>query len=160
MTAKSSVNSRTRMNCKMMSKLVSKFCVLGACVFIVGCGGKSYDGDQRFPLSGTASYDGQPIDLGSIALIPNGGTPKATASGGVINDGKYSIPEEKGPNAGSYRVEIHWLKLTGKQLLDQDTGEMYDQRIEALPDKFHANSELNIDVPSPKSTHDFDLKSS
>jgi hypothetical protein len=37
---------------------------------------------------------------------------------------------------------------------------MYDERREALPDKFHANSELNVEVPLPKNRHDFNLKSS
>ena len=141
-----------------MSK-ISTFFVLVLCVLFAGCGDSKYKGDQRFPLEGAATYEGQPIDLGAISLTPTGET-SGRASGGVITDGKYLIPEEKGPNAGTYRVEIHWLKLTGKQLLDQETGEMYDQRIEALPDKFHKKSELSIEVPAPENTHDFELKSS
>ena len=81
-------------------------------------------------------------------------------SGGVIQDGKYEVPEEKGATAGTYRVEIHWLKRTGKRLLDAETKEMYDERREALPDKFHTNSELNAEVPLPENRHDFKLKSS
>ena len=69
-------------------------------------------------------------------------------SGGVIQDGKYTLPEEKGATAGKYRVEISWLKVTGKQLKDAETGEMYDERVEALPDKYHKNSELTAEVPS------------
>jgi hypothetical protein len=47
-------------------------------------------------------------------------------------------------------VEIHWLKRTGKQLRDAETGEMYDERKEALPDKVHTNSELTVEVPLPE----------
>jgi hypothetical protein len=134
------------------------FCL---CLLLGGCGGPSYKGDQRYPLQGAATFDGQPIDLGSISLVPAGKEgSEGRASGGVITDGKYSIPEESGPTAGKYRVEVHWLKLTGKRLLDKDTGEMYDQRLEALPAKYHSQSELTVDVPTPGNSHDLTLKSS
>lgn len=125
---------------------------------LVGCGQVKYPGDKRFPLAGSASYDGQPIDLGSLTLTPTAGEAKSF-SGGVIQEGKYEIPEVKGPNAGTYRVEFHWLKLTGKQLLDSTTGEMYDERVEALPGRFHKKSELTVVVPAPDNTHNFELSS-
>ncbi len=125
---------------------------------LIGCGGEKYPGDKRFPLTGSASYNGQPIDLGSLSLTPAGGDAKSV-SGGVIQEGKYEIPEAKGPNAGTYRVELHWLKLTGKQLLDNTTGEMYDERVEGLPAKFQQKSELTIEVPTPDNTYNFELKS-
>jgi hypothetical protein len=135
------------------------FCELALCAVLAGCGGSKYSGDQRFPLAGEVTFDGQPVDLGSISFIPEGGG-EGRAAGGVITDGKYAVPEEKGANAGTYRVEIHWLKRTGKQLLDPESGEMYDERIEALPDKFHAKSELSVEVPLPSNTRNFELKSS
>lgn len=149
------------MNFKVKRDQVKRFklklWVAGLSVLFTGCG-PPYDGERRYPLSGTATYEGQPIDLGSITLLPLDGNSKSH-SGGVITDGKYSIPEEKGPNAGKYRVEMHWLKRTGKQLLDRESGEMYDQRIEALPNKFHKNSELDVEIPAAKNTHNFELKS-
>ena len=141
-----------------MSQLPVTLGFLGICVLFAGCGGAKYSGDKRYPVAGEATFEGQPIDLGSISLIPTGG--KGLPSGGVITDGKYEVPEEKGPTAGTYRVEIHWLKRTGKKLRDADTGEMYDERREALPHKLHTNSELSIEVPLPKNRHDFTLKSS
>jgi hypothetical protein len=124
---------------------------------LAGCGGPKYKGDQRFPLSGSATLDGQPIDLGSISFV-GGDATKTRFSGGVITDGKYDVPEENGPTAGKYRVEISWLKRTGKQLKDAESG-MYDERIEALPEKYNKNSELSADVPAPDNTYNFDLKS-
>jgi hypothetical protein len=146
----------------MMNELKLTICVLGLSVSLAGCGGPKYEGDQRFPLSGTATLDGQPIDLGSIALIPMGAAPgkDQSASGGIIQDGKYSIPEESGPNAGNYRVEVHWLKLTGKQLLDAESGEMYDERKEALPPKYHKDSELTLEAPAPDHIYNLELTSS
>ena len=141
-----------------MRKLASTFCCLGLCAVLAGCSGAKYSGDKRYPLVGEVTFEGQPVDLGSIAFIPVSG--QGRGSGGVITDGKYTVPEEKGATAGTYRVEIRWLKLTGRKLRDADTGEMYDERREALPDKFHANSDLTAEVPQPENRHDFKLKSS
>ena len=142
-----------------MSRLTSTFCCLGLCALLAGCGSSKYSGEERFPLEGNVTLDGQPIDLGSISFIPEG-EGKGRASGGVITDGKYAVPEEKGANVGTYRVEIHWLKRTGRQLRDPESGEMYDERHEALPEKFHTKSELTAEVPLPENRHDFQLKSS
>jgi hypothetical protein len=138
-----------------MSKLTATIGGLGLCALLASCSGSSYSGDKRYPLEGEVTYGGQPVDLGSISFIPDG---KGRHSGGVIENGKYAVPEEKGANAGTYRVQIHWLKRTGKQLRDAESGEMYDERREALPDKFHANSELTVDIPAPENRHDFLLK--
>lgn len=124
---------------------------------LAGCSTQDYPGDKRFQLSGLVSFEGDAVDLGSITLTPAGGEAKSV-SGGVIQDGKYDIPEVKGPNAGTYRVEMHWLKRTGKQLLDDTTGEMYDQRIEALPAKFHTRTEMTIEIPAADNKYDFELK--
>ena len=126
-------------------------------VLLCGCASE-YDGEPRYPLTGTATFNGEPIDLGSISLIPAGGGGRA--SGGVITDGKYVIPEIKGPNAGTYRVEVHWLKRTGRELLDQETGAMYDERVEALPDQFHKNSELTVEIPATENAHNLGLTAS
>lgn len=141
-----------------MSKLTRAFCCLGLCVVLAGCGGSKYSGEKRYPLAGEVTFEGQPVDLGSISFMPAEG--QGRSSGGVITDGKYAVPEEQGANAGTYRVEIHWLKRTGRQLRDADTGEMYDERKEALPDKLQTNSELTVEVPSPENRRDFKLKSS
>jgi hypothetical protein len=125
-------------------------------LLLAGCFGSNYSGPKQYPLSGEVTFDGQPIDVGSISFLPEGaGRP----SGGVITDGKYDVPEEKGANAGKYRVEIHWLKRTGRQLRDPESGEMYDERREALPERFHAKTELTVEVPLPEDRHDFNLKS-
>jgi hypothetical protein len=131
--------------------------VLSLTGLLSGCGGG--EGDGLYPLSGLATFNGEPIDLGSIALIPagGGGGEQMRASGGVIKDGKYLIPPEKGPTAGTYRVEVHWLKKTGKTLVDEETESLYDERIEALPPEFHRKSDLTIEIPAPENTHDLKL---
>jgi hypothetical protein len=108
-------------------------------------------------LSGKVTYDGQPIDLGSIAFLPGGGDLRV--SGGDIVDGAYSIEEARGANAGKYRVEIRWQKLTGRKAIDPGSGEMVDERLEGLPAKFHQKSDLTADVSGAQTTFDFELKS-
>jgi hypothetical protein len=103
------------------------------------------------------TYDGQPIDWGSISFLPV--NPEHRVSGGTITDGVYSVPEEKGANAGKYKVQIRWDKLTGRQLRDPDSGEMYPERKEGLPLQFHSGSTLTVDVAEGQTEFDFDLKS-
>lgn len=125
----------------------------------VGCGNRGYEGDQRYPLSGKVTFDGEPVDLGSISFLPVGDGGKQRVSGGQIEDGKYSVPEAQGANAGRYRVEIRWAKKTGKQHYDGELQMKVDDRKEALPKKFHSDSTLTADVSAENTTFDFELSS-
>lgn len=144
-----------------MSRILSGLCGLSICTALVGCGQRDYDGEQRFAVSGKVTVDGQPLDLGVIAFFPQGGGDEVPrVSGAPIRDGAYSIEEEKGPNAATYRIEIHWNKRTGKQIPNPfDKTEKIDELEEGLPAKYHTDSELTADVSSKQATFDFDLKS-
>lgn len=138
-----------------MNRFLRALCAL--CLVFVGCSRREYTGHERYPLSGKVTYDGQPIDWGSISFLPLDAEHRV--SGGMITDGIYSVPEEKGANAGKHRVEIRWRKLTGKQLRDPDSGEMYAERKEGLPASFYADSDLTAEVSAEQTTFDFELKS-
>jgi hypothetical protein len=127
------------------------------CLAPAACGRQDYTGARRFPLSGKVTYEGQPIDWGSISFLPSSGEQRV--SGGLIAEGKYSVPEAQGANAGKHRVEIRWNKRTGRKIRDPDSGEMYDERKEFLPPRFHGESELTAEVSAKHTTFDFDLKS-
>ncbi len=122
-----------------------------------GCG-REYDGPKRYPLSGKVSYDGEPVDVGTISFLPAGGA-DLHISGGEIVNGAYSVPEERGANAGNYRVEIRWSKKTGQKYFDADLQLENDARQEGLPPRFHEKSELTADVSAAQTTFDFHLKS-
>ena len=128
------------------------------CLAIAGCTRRSYEGPQRFALSGKVTVDGQPLDVGKISFIPKSGDAQRV-SGGQIADGMYTVTEEMGANAGAYRVEIRWDKKTGKKYRDNDSGEMYDERKEGLPPRYHEQSELTAEVSATQTTFNFDLKS-
>src|SRR5689334_25301192 len=112
--------------------------LLLACL-VVGCG-RDYPGERRYPLSGTVLVDGRPIDVGTISFIPTDHTAQRV-SGGPVSDGAYSVEEAWGANGGEYRIEIHWNKLTGRKVRDPMTDDMVDERKEALPKRYHKDSE-------------------
>ena len=124
---------------------------------LAGCA-RGYDGPERYPLAGKVSYDGEPVDAGTISFLPADGA-NLRISGGEIVDGAYSVPEEKGANAGKYRVEIRWSKKTGKKYFDRDLQMEFDVRKEGLPPRFHEKSELTAEVGASTKTLDFHLKS-
>jgi hypothetical protein len=72
--------------------------------FITGCGG---DGLSRHAISGTITYDGKPLELGSIALEPDVSAGKVAPSTYTsVADGAFSIPVDEGPIAGKYNLRI------------------------------------------------------
>ncbi len=72
-------------------------------LFALGCGGGDASGRQA--ISGTVTFQGKPLDQGTIQIIsldPG----KQAISGGMIKAGKFSIPADKGLAPGKYRVRI------------------------------------------------------
>jgi hypothetical protein len=76
---------------------------------LLGC---SKSGVERIDLSGTATYAGQPVPVGTISFLP---APGNTGPGGSaeIKDGKYDTASAgMGPTAGPHVVSI--LGFDGK----------------------------------------------
>ena len=79
---------------------------LAALVATAGCGGG--EGPARYDVSGSVTYDGQPIPVGSITFLPD----KAKGNNGApgfakIKEGKYDTRREgKGPIGGPHVIEI------------------------------------------------------
>jgi hypothetical protein len=139
-----------------MNRILWRLSVVYLCAAFAGCSKPEYSGAQRFPLSGKVTYEGQPIDVGSISFLPQGDDQRV--SGGYIMDGKYSVPEAQGANAGKHRIEIRWQKLTGKKTRDPHSEDVTEQRAEGLPAKYHKDSELTVEVSEKQTMFDFDLK--
>ena len=73
-------------------------------VFALGCGSAD-DGLPRVSVEGEVTYEGKPVDSGSVTFLPGKGTTGPSASG-AVKQGHYSIPLERGPVVGSYRVTV------------------------------------------------------
>jgi hypothetical protein len=72
----------------------------------VGCGDDS-GLPRRYPVSGTVTYNGKPLEKGNINFAPDG--PGGRAAGGTIIDGKYSLTTQEpddGAVPGKYKVSV------------------------------------------------------
>src|SRR5262249_35444301 len=81
---------------RMLGVILAMFVLLFA-----GCGSRS----DRLAVSGEVTLDGSPVDEASIRLTSTGNG-KLFASGAMIQNGKFHVPQEKGLPPGTYRVEI------------------------------------------------------
>jgi hypothetical protein len=70
-------------------------------VLTAGCG----KDEGRRSVSGSVTFQGQPLDRGAIQFLTTGATPSAV-SGAVIQDGRFRVPAEHGLEPGTYRVLI------------------------------------------------------
>ena len=73
--------------------------------------------------------------------------------------GERSVKEERGANAGPYRVEIRWAKKTGKSTATPIRGKSSISVRKASPPRYHLKSELTAEVSAERTKFDFDLKS-
>jgi hypothetical protein len=118
---------------------------------LTGCGGAR--------LEGKVTFNGEPVDGGTISLIPEGGGPGQRNVPGQINDGKYSLGASRSIESGTYRVEIYWHKKTGKQIPSSDPPNKVDETIQVIPKKYNTESKTTIEITSGTITKDFDLTS-
>ena len=130
---------------------------LGLC-WLAGCGGKAtYKGPQRAAVSGTVSLDDQPVTGGTITFKPLDAEGRTASA--MIQDGRYDIPEEKGPNPGKYRVEITWDKPLGPPNEDNPDAPPPKSN-QVIPAKYNKESTLDRDIESGKNELNFELTSS
>jgi len=104
------------------------------------------------------TFEGAPVDGGSITFVPEGGQGKP--GGAEIKDGKYVIEAEKGLAPGKYKVEISWRKKTGKQVDNKnDPGMPTDEVKQVIPIRYNTKTELTAVIKSGSNAGvNFDLK--
>jgi hypothetical protein len=119
-----------------------------------GCASNS----DRSRVQGAVRYNGEPVDDGGIAFIPDEGNATDARATGPIQDGRYDFDDNRGPYPGKYRVAIYWNKKTGRTLTSKASGATKDERKQALPAKYNTNTALKVEVKPGRNTLDFDLK--
>jgi hypothetical protein len=128
---------------------------LAACAFaltacLAGCGRS----DGLTAVSGTVSYDGQPVKKGTVTFLPaDGNGPTAAA---VIADGKYSVKVAPGRKL----VRIEGYKVLGRRPYNPGNPKspMVDKQEQILPQRYNAKSELTREITPTLGTCDFALE--
>jgi hypothetical protein len=133
-------------------------CLVGVLLFATalwaGCG---RSGPERYDVSGSVSFAGEKISEGAIAFTPVGDT-KGPRVGANIREGRYHIDRDSGPVAGRHRVEITFVRKTGRQI--RMGQQIVDQTDNIIPPKYAGEtSKLAAEIqPRGKNVFDFDLK--
>jgi hypothetical protein len=126
-------------------------CFCSSLLILTGCGPES-----RLSIGGTVKVGGKPIEKGGIEFVPLDPNSKGFRVGSELTNGAYSLDATRGPYPGNYRVEIFWLKPTGKKV--SSGGEaMVDEYDNVLPPKYNSKSELTAEITSSTDRLDFDL---
>jgi len=84
-------------------------CMTGACVIVTSVifAGCRPAGPQRYHISGTVTYGGQPVPAGAISFIPINAHDQDRGPGHCrFNSGRYESRRGRSPGSGPYRVLI------------------------------------------------------
>lgn len=136
-----------------MRSIVCLIPLLAVAVLVTGCVGD--DPLKRYPVKGTATFDGAPIPEGDILFVPDGGDGRP--EGGPIKNGEFSV--ELVP--GRKRVEIRASKENPAKMIDSmlEPGKKVPAREDYIPAKYNDKSELTAETSDVTDPLQFDLKS-
>jgi hypothetical protein len=145
--------------------------ILGAVglALLGGCGGDRPP-DRPAPsgttVSGTVTWQGKPLALGTIGFVPAAAGEGEDASGEkfVITNGRYEVPDPPGLAPGSYKVRIH---ARGNLTKQGPAGELpkgipdfnpVDPRArEQIPEKYNDETTLTAEIVPGSNTKNFEL---
>lgn len=135
--------------------------VLGA----TGCGGGATDDLPREPAAGTVTFEGQPLENGTIQFQP-ASEKEGVAAGGMIAGGKFTIPRAEGPVPGKYHVAIFAAGNTSAGSAEGGGGPVTrrDMKVQIkdlrglIPLRYNIQTELMAEVKSGEpNNYKFDL---
>jgi hypothetical protein len=118
-----------------------------------GCsGGVPTDELPREAVAGKVTMDGQPLPAGTILFSPEGSQAEAVSSAaGQVENGEFSIPRERGPVPGTYKVKIsHTDQPEGRVKIDlkKKPGKKASSGFkELIPAKYNDKTELKATIP-------------
>lgn len=121
--------------------------VIGVGLLALGCGPA---GPVRYDVSGTVTFDGQPVPIGTITFVPAGGNTGPGGSAG-IEAGRFDTASTgKGPTGGP-----HVAIITG---FDGKTVGGIEQVQEGSP--LFIDYREDVDLPKEATVRDFDVPGS
>jgi hypothetical protein len=114
---------------------------------VIGC---NYNNPQgRVAVRGEVTFDGKPLEQGSILFSSVAGTTPMVATGSLITNGKFSLPAEKGliPDQ-TYSVRfrsVEEIPGTRKETIDSNTDPMMGiQTRSILPRRYGVESKETV----------------
>lgn len=112
-----------------------------------GCGETS--GPERYAVSGTVTYNGQPVPVGFVYFTPDAAQGNSGPEAGApIRQGRYATEPDQSPVGGP-----HIVKIVGQDGVPIDSPE---GRVEAGRALFPA-FETQLELPHAATKHDFDV---
>jgi hypothetical protein len=126
---------------------MKRFALLLAVIAVsIGCGDK---GPTTYPVSGTATWEGQPIPTGHVSFYPTDASGVAPDAGKIV-DGKFSFQAKPGPK----KVEIRADRAVGPD--DKFMGGT--PREQYIAPRYNDETILKEEVPvGGRSDYKFDL---
>lgn len=85
--------------------------VASGALVMISCGGGDDGLGKRYPVSGTVTYNGSPLEKGSISFVPD--DPKGLGGSGSIENGAYTM--STGGNGDGVQVGKYKVTITAKE---------------------------------------------
>ncbi len=114
-----------------------------------GCGGNGL-----VEITGTVTYDGQPVQKGTIAFLPSDGKGPTVAA--IIAEGKYTA--KIFPGAKLVKIEGYKIVGRGHVLPENPRSPMVDITEPVVPARYNEKSELKAEIGPGTRVLDFNLK--
>jgi len=114
----------------------------------LGCGG---DGLTRYPVKGTVTFQGKPVEFGAIFFEPTASVGEVAPTVYLpVRDGKYDAGQE-GPVKGKYRVVVGGEDRSSKKV-DSD-GVTHTKQL-------FADYKFEVEIPPPDNTLNVEVPAS
>lgn len=148
--------SRMRLSNWQYRTILLVFLLIGS-----GCnggGGPSFD--NLVPVSGTVTYNGEPLEQGVVSFAPI--DPRGQSATGKVTDGKFTMQttvSAPGVIAGKYKVMIESID-TPDRAPSTNPNDLYPKSINLIPEKYRdaATSGIEIEVVSGMPAPDWKLE--
>ena len=118
-------------------------------------------GSDLVTVEGKVTFDGQPVEKGSIVLEPADG--QGSTAGGEIKDGEYVLSGDSAVQPGKKIVRITAVRKTGRKLEagpPSPPGTIVEEVERYIPPQYNRQSTLTCEVTAGGTNeHDFPLKS-
>ena len=108
-------------------------------------------------VEGLVTFDGEPVEEGSIVFEPADGA-GAAVGGGIVN-GQYRLAGENGVPFGKKIVRISATRKTGQQVEPMPGVPLVDEVEQFIPPRYNQNTELTVDISAGDLIQDFPLSS-